>query len=275
MSKHESRKTEAAHRVLIELMQILGAYRDNMILVGGWVPYLHFGNEHVGSMDVDIALDKDTISDDVYNTIRKILEHHNYKPDVSQPFIFYREVKVDDGAAIKVEIDFLAAEYGGTDKHRRTQLIQDIKARKTRGSDLAFEHPVRLSISGKMPNGAENTVELRVSGIVPFIVMKGMALYDRLKEKDAYDIYFCLMKFPGGGRELAESFRSLINDKLVQEGLSKVRSKFSSIGSMGPVAVADFLGIESGEQRALVIRRAFEVVDEFLNILNVQPFQII
>ncbi len=125
-----------------------------------------------------------------------------------------------------------------------------------------------------MPNGAENTVELRVSGIVPFIVMKGMALYDRLKEKDAYDIYFCLTKFPGGVRELAESFRSLINDKLVREGLSKVRSKFSSIGSMGPVAVAEFIGIESGEQRALVIRRAFEVVDEFLTILNVQPFQV-
>ena len=120
-----------------------------------------------------------------------------------------------------------------------------------------------------MPNGAENTVELRVSGIVPFIVMKGMALYDRLKEKDAYDIYFCLTKFPGGAKGLAESFRSLINDKLVQEGLSKVRSKFSSIGSMGPVAVADFLGIESGEQRALVVRRAFEMVNEFLNVLNI------
>ncbi len=89
MSKHEPKEIEAAHRVLIELMQILGAYRDKMILVGGWVPYLHFGNEHVGSMDVDIALDKDTISDDVYKTIRKILEQHDYKSDDSQPFIFY------------------------------------------------------------------------------------------------------------------------------------------------------------------------------------------
>ena len=35
---------------------------------------------------------------------------------------------------------------------------------------------------------------IRVASIVPFLVMKGMALADRLKEKDAYDIVFCVGK---------------------------------------------------------------------------------
>ncbi|MDI6802751.1 MAG: hypothetical protein QME58_02745 [Bacteroidota bacterium] len=272
MKGYHSRETEAAHRVLIELMQILGEYREKMILIGGWVPYIHFGNKHIGSLDVDIALDKDTISENVYSTIRKILDHHNYKPDDSQPFIFYREVKMDEGEPIKVEIDFLTAEYGGTAKSHRTQTIQDIKARKARGSDLAFEHPVRLTVTGKMPNGAENTVELRVSGILPFLVMKGMALYDRLKEKDAYDIYFCLTNFQAGLISLADEFRPLTNNKLVIEGLSKIRSKFISIGSLGPIAVADFLGIETGEERTRIIRRSFEMVNEFLDDLKIQPY---
>jgi len=28
--------------------------------------------------------------------------------------------------------------------------------------------------------------------------MKGMALDDRLKEKDAWDIYYCIQNYPGG-----------------------------------------------------------------------------
>jgi hypothetical protein len=33
---------------------------------------------------------------------------------------------------------------------------------------------------------------------VPFFVMKGMALHDRLKEKDAWDIYYCTKNYTGG-----------------------------------------------------------------------------
>jgi hypothetical protein len=41
--------------------------------------------------------------------------------------------------------------------------------------------------------GGKNSAIVRVASIVPFLVIKGMALYDRLKEKDAWDIYFCLV----------------------------------------------------------------------------------
>jgi hypothetical protein len=51
--------TEAARSVLLELAHILGAYREDVILIGGWVPELLFSNKenpHVGSIDVDLAL---------------------------------------------------------------------------------------------------------------------------------------------------------------------------------------------------------------------------
>jgi hypothetical protein len=47
-------------------------------------------------------------------------------------------------------------------------------------------------LDGELPGGGKDSVTIRVASIVPFIVMKAMALDDRLKEKDARDIYYCL-----------------------------------------------------------------------------------
>ena len=45
----------AAHRVLIELVNIFQKYEDEIRVVVGWVPDLMFPEEgHVGSVDVDI-----------------------------------------------------------------------------------------------------------------------------------------------------------------------------------------------------------------------------
>ena len=45
----------AAHRVLVELINLFDEYRDAIRIVGGWVPDLMFpGEGHVGSVDVDI-----------------------------------------------------------------------------------------------------------------------------------------------------------------------------------------------------------------------------
>ena len=35
---YDDRATEAAHRVLVDLGQVLAAYQECIVLVGGWVP---------------------------------------------------------------------------------------------------------------------------------------------------------------------------------------------------------------------------------------------
>ena len=55
---------------------MLGEYRDDIAVVGGWVPSLLFENaeeRHIGSIDVDIALNHRTIDDAVYKTIHDLL----------------------------------------------------------------------------------------------------------------------------------------------------------------------------------------------------------
>jgi len=201
---------KAAKSVLIELTHLLGEYRDNIVLIGGWVPELLIPQEprpHVGSMDIDLALNHLKIQEEGYKLIEELLTSRGYyQEEEKQPFIFFRDVPLS-GSVIKVEVDLLSGEYEGTGKKHRTQVVHGIKARKVRGCDLAFEMASEVSVEGEIPGGGLDRVTIRVASIVPFLVMKGMALDDRLKEKDAWDIYYCLLAYPGGIDALVEEFR--------------------------------------------------------------------
>ncbi len=270
-SEYGTREVEAAKNVLVELMQILGEYREQMVLIGGWVPFFLFGSGHVGSTDIDLALDKDEIAADVYHTIRENLEKHGYQ-EGTQKFQFIKSVTIDSGDPIDVQVDFLAGEYGGTGKGHRHQKVQDITPRKARGCELALAYHTRISVSGRMPNGALNTVDVQLSDVVPFIVMKGMALYDRMKEKDAWDIYYCVKAYANGPEALVQKFREVLTHGLVQEGLSKIRSKWLSIDHMGPVHVVTFEELSDREERARLQRDAFERVTALLDQLDIRGY---
>ena len=118
------------------------------------------------------------------------------------------------------------------------------RARKARGCDLAFDLYVETSIEGQLPEGGRDQASVRVSSVTAFLVMKGMALHDRLKEKDGWEIYFTLMNYPGGLDALASEIRPHLNDGLVQEGFRKISEKFVSPEHVGPKFVADFEDIQ-------------------------------
>jgi hypothetical protein len=266
------REVEAARSVLVELIHLLGEFRDAIVLVGGSVPPLLFretAKDYVGTLDVDLALNHITIDDETYQTIRNALLKRGYK-EGSQPFIFFREVPTEAGDPVVVEVNFLSGEYGGTGKSHRTQKIQDVRARKARGCDLAFDNFVTVEMEAELPDGGKDRVTCKVAAVVPFIVMKGMALADRMKEKDASDIYYCLTHYPGGLDRLIEEFQIYIGDGLVQEGLLKISDKFASPGYIGPKQVADFEGITDVEEREALQRDAFERVNYLLEKLGIR-----
>jgi hypothetical protein len=262
---------EAARSVMLELVRLLGEYRDDMVIIGGWVPGLLLpagSAKHVGSIDVDVALNHRNITEAGYRTILEHLTKRGYSQG-NQPFVFYRKVLVA-GREITVEVDLLAGEYGGTGRNHRHQKIQDISPRKARGCDLAFEMSREVTIEGTLPGGGKDSVAVRVAGIVPFIVMKAMALADRMKEKDAWDIWFCLTHYSGGLDALADAFRPHLQNRLVAEGLSKIKEKFASPEHVGPKWVADFDEIEDSETRAIRQRDAYERVSGLLAKLGVE-----
>jgi predicted nucleotidyltransferase len=263
-------EVKAAYSVLIEIIRLLGEYRDKIVLVGGWVPQILFHNEdemHTGSIDVDLALDHQRISDEGYKSIHELLLNRGYRQG-KQPFIFHRTVNINN-IEVNVQVDLLSGEYEGTGRSHRHQRIQKIHARKARGCDLAFNDPIELTIEGTLPNGAKDSVTIKVASIVPFIVMKAIVLDERLKEKDAYDIYYCLRQYSDRLEELVAEFKPHLENGLIKEGLEKLTKNFSSIDHIGPKFVADFEEVTDPEERELIERDAFERVRYLVNELGV------
>jgi hypothetical protein len=266
---------EAAQSVLLELFGALGEFRDKIAVVGGMVPYLLFAGaeeKHLGTLDIDLALDFRRISDESYTTLRKALESKGYQQNEEQPFRFSRIVRRETGKEIEVEVDLLAPEYGGSGPKRRTQQVQDVRARKARGADLVFDNYIELTLKGRLPGGALTAQQIRVAGIVPFFVMKGMALASRHKEKDSYDVYYCIRNCPDGREALADRFMPFLENKLVREGLGKIRSVFLSIEHRGPSDVAVMLSGGNAEGQEVLRRDAFERTKAFLDLLKIEPW---
>lgn len=259
---------EAARSVMIELAHLLAEYRKYLVIIGGWVPELLFPG-HVGSIDVDLAIDHRRLPEEGYKTIQELLLGRGYRAKPSSQFSYLRDVPIGD-RIITVQVDLLAGEYQGTTEGRRHQRVQDVLARKVRGCDIAFDDPQEVTIEGHLPGGGEDSVRVQVASIVSFLVMKGMALDDRLKEKDAWDIYFCVLNYPDGLDALAEQLRSHIRHALVREGLTKIAKHFASEKQVGPKYVADFEEISDPEDRALLQRDAYERVSYILNKLGIQ-----
>lgn len=264
---YTSEAVEAARSALIELTHILGEYRDDMVLVGGWIPELLLPpgeDRHVGSIDVDLALNHKKLTETGYRMIGEMLSRHGYEQDARQPFIFRKRVHGQ-----VVQVDFLAGEYGGTGPGHRTQQALDMHPRKARGCDLAFEIPPQeVPIKGKLPDGILDEVSVRVASVVPFLVMKGMALVDRRKPKDAYDIYFVLRHFPGGIDALIAAFEPHLDLALVQEGLKKIAAKFATVDHIGPRDAAAAYATADDQEQSIRKRDAFELVNYLIQKLH-------
>ncbi len=270
-SQYEPGQVAACHAVLIELVHILGDFIDDMAIVGGWVPLLLIPNaaeEHIGSMDIDLALDIEHISNEAYATINKILTRHDYRQNEANnaQFKYFKNVVVS-GQTYEVEVDLLTGEYGGdTGKNRRHQPIQDVKALKARGTDMVFARTETITVSGDLPgNAGKDTVKCKIAGIVPFIVMKGIVLARRKKEKDAYDLDFVLRNYPGSIEAIAQLMAPDINHGIVREALSNIDMKFQSVEHWGPLAVANFREIEDIDEHTRIKRMAFEIVQALLD----------
>lgn len=259
---------EACRCVMIEVLTILGKHRDQLVIVGGWVPPLLFGRgDHIGSIDVDLAVDAGTLPNYIYETIARELSAHGYRNDPhGPPARFLRDVE-RSGRTFTIRIDLLTSlEEGSAAAGHR--LIQGLPIWCAGGIDVALQHSVTTTVSGTLPDGGVNSIQVRVASAAALITMKGIALDERLKEKDAYDIYYCLRHFPGGITALAEQLRPVASNPTVGRALRCLREKFSTIDSIGPVWAARILEAHGGDYE-ISRRDAFERAKLLLDSLNV------
>jgi predicted nucleotidyltransferase len=245
--------TSASRAVLVEVLNVLGAFRERIVLVGGWVPDLLFpGRGHMGSLDVDLAISRESLDLNAYRTILARMIKAGYSHHTS-PTCFRKHVA---GVEEPVKVDLVAGQYEGGGKTRTIQ-VNELEVNTLRGLDLAFEIWQEIQLSGVMPDGVENTVRARIVRPEGYILIKAFALDERQNPKDAYDIVFVLRNYPPDIETLADRVRPLLSNPRACEGYEILKAKFAKLGSVGPSRAAR-VAEEQGEDFEQSQRAAFE-----------------
>lgn len=253
----------ASRAVLLEVANVLGAFRNDLVVVGGWVPGLLFPNQkHIGSLDVDLAVAPTALSSNCYQTICARMLDAGYSHQTS-PTRFSKAVA---GAPEPVKVDLISGEYFGGEKSASRD-VNELQINSLRGIDLAFEGCDEIEISGMMPDGSVNVVRARVVRPEVFVLIKAFALDERKKEKDAYDIAFVLHHFEPTLEALAERMRPHLVAGLGREAFEILRAKFATVESVGPVWAARAVP-GTGQDFEQLQRAAYEDAQELFRSVD-------
>ena len=274
---YDDRTTAAVKTVLVEIGQILGSFKGKFAVIGGAVPWLLLASAdmpHVGTLDLDLALDAEALGDGEYATLVESLIGHGYQQrDGLRRFQLVRQVPTTDGGGpIDVIVDFLMPRDADITRNK-PPLIDNFAVQRADGADLANHFYEMVAVTGSMPTGGTNRVEIAVCSIPALLAMKGYAIEGRYKQKDAYDIYYCIRNYPGGIAALAEACRPVLERSSGVAGYHMIAGKFDTPESYGPTSVRLFveetavLGDRTPEQWQ---QDAYGQVDAWLRALGLK-----
>jgi hypothetical protein len=269
-SDYSQRQTMAARRVLVDVGHVLASFVDCLVVVGGWTPDLLLPDAeepHVGSIDVDLALDAAKLKDGRYaELVKLLLDTKRYQPG-EKDFQLVVEVDLKDGEKpVQVEVEFLAPKEVKLKKNK-PKLLADFRVLQVEACSEAFHNPVELKIPGQNVRGATNTVTLRVASLPDFLVMKAHAIGGRDKPKDTYDFCYCLEQFPAGMERLADDWKKRAGEKNIAKAIEILREKFASVDAFGPQQLVEFHSAPDADTQAMQARQAYELIQKFLSLL--------
>ena len=267
----------AVKSVLIEIGQILGSFEGKFAIIGGAVPWLLLSEAdmpHIGTGDVDLGLDPSALGDGEYVRLVEALQQHGYNQRGNlRRFQLVRTVPAsDDGSDIDVVVDFLMPRDAEITKNT-PPLISQFAVQRADGADLALRFYQMVAVEGDMPDGGSNRVHIAVASIPALLAMKGYAITNRLKHKDAYDIYYCIRNFPDGIDALVEATRPFLDLETARQGYCLISDKFRNVDDFGPTGVrrfvegSDVLGDRTADQWQ---QDAFGQVDAWLRGLGLR-----
>ncbi|MEJ1960407.1 MAG: hypothetical protein WDO56_02165 [Gammaproteobacteria bacterium] len=274
---YNRRTTAAVRAVLVEIGQILASYRGKFAIVGGSVPWLLIPDRdmpHVGTMDVDIALDAEALGDGEYVRLVEALMKCGYRQGAElRRFQLIRAVPdAESNQPVEIVIDFLMPRDASFVRNV-PPLMLDFAVQRASGAELALLFPQLIELDGRMPDGYRNRVQIAVASIPALLAMKGFALQFREKQKDAYDIYYCIRNYPGGIEAIAGACGLLLSHPAAREAYSYIANKFDSFDGYGPSRVrlfAESQGILSGRTADQWQRDAFGQVDSWLRAIGLR-----
>ncbi|MHB9150273.1 MAG: hypothetical protein ACYC33_09395 [Thermoleophilia bacterium] len=272
-SDYDARVTEWCERGLVTVIGNAGFWGRHLYLVGGLAPRYFVSTEnptapaHVGTQDIDLAvvLALDIVNAGEYETLERNLREAGFiqAPRAGDPDFRWRR----DGGEVGIILEFLC-DTDEVDPGRmfkpRSGSGSRFRALNVRGVRLvATDYSLVEIEADRLNEGGRSKVAVRITGLLPFVVLKAMAFVERHSGKDAYDLVYSLLNYAGGpavaGLVMAES--PAADDPLVSEALTLLAERFSESSNDAPTAYAEFLDVAGDvEARARLRNEAVETV---------------
>ena len=262
-----------------------GTLQKRIFLAGGLVPRyliqaLPPGVEpHVGTTDVDFVVGVALLGDDdpePYHTLAKNMRDMLFEPcrdDEGRTQSFRWQLMIDGK---RVVVEFMTEKSGvpGGMLVRPGQAIGSaIGAFTAKGASLVAEDFVVREIRGRLPSGDESFASMQVANLAPFVTLKALALHERHKPKDSYDLVFAIGNWPGGPSAAAAAFMAspVYGRETVDEALTLMNGHFESAEMDGPGFYSSFMydpGLDDEDEKVRLRLESLGVIHEFLGALG-------
>jgi hypothetical protein len=272
-SGYDEETTTRCERALVTILGNVGLWRERIYLVGGLVPRYLTGElpegapAHVGTTDVDlvIGLAVEAEPPDTYWTLATNLERagfHQGEPS----FRWRREV---EGIPVIVELlgESNDAEPGRSFRPKGENTGSKLALLNIPGATLAARDFVVVELERqRLDGGGLSKVDVRVANVLAYTILKIHAFQDRHENKDAYDLVFTLLLYPGGPAAAGEAAAGgpIADDPQVTTGLKLLEERFASPDVDAPAAYASFVSdpddvdeLARRRQEAVATVRAF------------------
>ena len=231
----------------------LGDLLDEIVVVGGLVPYLLIDQEnlpsgldpHVGTMNLDMGLALAILNHERYRELGRRLRDAGFEPAVNDQGN-KRLQTWTAGTPHPVTVDFLIPPVEERDKGGELRHFEsDLAAIITPGLELAFKDRRGKELSGRLSSGAWATRKIPVCGPGAFTVLKALAFGNRAENKDAYDLFYVWSGV--GVPDVAESLVPLQPNAYIEDALSVIERDFCHHDGPGPIGTARFIARELDE----------------------------
>lgn len=229
---------------LLKAIEVLAPYLDEIVIVGGWVPFLYrrYGqmpsrHPSLRTMDIDVVVPRH-VEERGRPTINELLSSAGYEARVygsDVPVVKY------ELTSPVTEIEFLMPQVGRPSK-AALAVQHGLTAQALRYLQILLENTKKIEINDTI-YGSDISLVVRVPSPGAFIYQKGLTL-SRRHSKVSKDLYY-IFNLLDSSRELRDSIPVEINSLQSQYAARWFRSfirnlnkYFPESGAEGPALVA-------------------------------------
>jgi hypothetical protein len=210
----------SARRVLIDTLMVLVAHRESLVVIGAQAVYLHTGDGDLAvapfTTDTDIAVDPSLLA--MTPAIEALLSAAGFVHHPEEPGIWLSP------GEFSVPVDLIVPQTLSPAKTRRSAPMPGHaknSLRKARGIEAVLVDYAEMTVAS-LDAADPRSVRVKVAGVASLFVAKAHKIGERserpnrLKDKDALDLFRLMLNFPAS-QVAATISELLLTDSRSQE----------------------------------------------------------